>query len=484
MKTNSIKKNIAFQLVYEILILILPFVTSPYIARVIGATGLGTYSYSSSIAYYFVLFSMLGIINYGNREIARCRDNSRSLSRTASQLVFLHIIISLTVAIFYLIYAFFWAIEKFYALLQIPYVVSALFDISWLYFGLEKFDVTVFVNTLTKILTVFAIFLLVQNTDDLWKYCLILSLGTFFSQIVLWLPLKKYVKFQDIHLLDLRVHIKPLIILFIPALAISLYKYMDKIMLGAMCEKAQLGFYENAEKMINIPMTVITAFGTVMLPKMSNLVCSKDKVLILRYINISMKYIMIIACALAFGLSAISTIFSVIFWGNDFLVCGDMIKGLALTIPFISFANVIRTQYLIPENKDREYLISIIVGAIINVIINAILIPKIGANGAVCGTVVAEISVCVIQSYFTKNILPIKIYIKEIIIFIFVGLLMYYFVSYAGHMLGYHIYTLVLQVLIGVLIYGICTLIILVKRKDENLLDLFTKIKDRCSKNV
>ena len=274
---TSIKKNFIYQMIYQILIIILPFVTSPYIARTIGAEGLGTYSYSYSIAYYFVLFSMLGLANYGNRAVAQCRDNQKNLNETFSNIVTLHIAFSFICCVVYILYVFFLANEKLYAGIQFTYVLSGLFDVSWFYFGIEKFKLTVTRNIIIKILNVVCVFVFVRNANDLWKYCAIMAVGMLISQISLWFPLNKFVAFQKPTWKKMKPHIEPLLILFIPAIAVSLYKYMDKIMIGAMSNKTQLGFYENAEKVINIPLTIITSFGTVMLPKMSNLVASHNR---------------------------------------------------------------------------------------------------------------------------------------------------------------------------------------------------------------
>ena len=183
------------------------------------------------------------------------------------------------------------------------------------------------------------------------------------NQLILWMPLKRYVRFEKPKWAEMQIHFKPLFILFVPAVAISLYKYMDKIMLGNISNNMELGFYENAEKIVNVPLTIIGAFGTVMLPKMANIMYHRNKELASRYILHSMRYVMCLAFALAFGLAAIARTFAPVFWGNEFIPSGTIIVGLSITVPFISFANVIRTQYLIPMERDREYLISVFAGA-------------------------------------------------------------------------------------------------------------------------
>ena len=482
MEKTSIKKNFSYQMIYEVLILILPFITSPYIARVIGAEGLGIYSYSHTIANYFVLFSMLGLKNYGNRAVAQVRDSKEKLNSTFSDILGVHVIISAVCCLVYALYVLFLASDKLYAAIQAFLVVSALFDISWFYFGIEKFKLTVTRNTVIKIVNVICVFAFVREAGDLWKYCVIMALGMFISQLTLWIPLKKYVSIvkPDVH--KMTTHIKPMLILFVPVIAVSLYKYMDKIMIGAFSSKVQLGYYENAEKVTNIPMTIITSFGTVMLPKMSNLAAKKDNSTALRYIKLSMKYVMWLAFALAFGLAAVGKVFAPVFWGEEFVLSGTLIMGLSITIPFISFANVIRTQYLIPNSKDKDYLVSVIAGAVINLIINSLLISSLGAMGATIGTIAAEILVCLIQSYSVRKNLPLLEYFKSFAVFLASGLLMFGIVYYMGTVLGGGLRTLLFQIATGVAVYAVLSLIYFIKTKDKIIGDVLGMAKKMTSR--
>lgn len=466
-------------MIYEILVIILPFITSPYIARVIGAEGLGVYSFTYTVAGYFVLFAMLGIKNYGNRTIAIVRDNPEQLDSTFSSLFMVHLIFALICCVVYFVYAWFIAENRLYAMIQMVYVCSAIFDISWLYFGIEKFKITVTRSSIIKILNVIFVFMFVKEQTDLWKYCLIMAGGMFLNQITLWIPLKKYVSFVKPDIKSINVHIKPLFILFIPIVAISLYKFMDKIMIGLMSSKSQLGFYENAEKVCNIPVTVISSFGTVMLPKMSNLAAKSDKKDSGRYTMLSFRYIMLLAIAFTFGMAGVGDVFSVVFWGNEFEVSGSLIMALAVTIPFLSFANILRTQYLIPNRKDIEYTVSVIIGAVINFIINTLLIKKMGAMGAGIGTICAEASVCLCQAFTVRKVLPLREYIKQFIVYIPFGVIMYAVVYMAGAFMNNSIVTLIVQIICGVAIYCIFVLVYFIKTKDKLLYSVLDKFKGR-----
>lgn len=239
MSKSSVKKNFSYQMIYEVTILILPFITSPYISRVIGSEGLGTYSYTYTIANYFVLCSMLGIKNYGNRIIAKSMDNPEHLNTIFSGILFLHIIVALICSSAYLFYAIVIADNKTYALIQSLFVISALFDISWFYFDIEKFKLTVARSTTINILSVICILLFVKEKNDLWKYTFIIAMGMFLRQIILWIQLKKYVKIVRTSSHQVFCHLKPMLILFIPVIAFSIYSYMNKIMIGTLSIKEQ-----------------------------------------------------------------------------------------------------------------------------------------------------------------------------------------------------------------------------------------------------
>lgn len=476
---SSIKKNMVYQSLYQILAIILPLVTSPYISRILGPEKLGIYSYTYSITSYFVIFAMLGINNYGNRAIAQVRNDRNNLNKTFSSIFCFHAFISLIIAIIYIFYILFIVNEnKIYFVIQGCLVAGALFDINWFYFGIEKFKLTVVRNTIVKLLTVLAIFLFVKSKDDLSIYIFIMAFGSFVSQLSVWMYIKKYVVFVKPSVQDIIKHTKPMFILFIPVIAISLYKYTGKIMIGLLSTKSQLGYFDNAGKAIDIPISIIGAFGTVMLPRMSNLVANGEFEVIKKNINNSIQSFMFLAIGLTFGIAGVSTVFAPIFWGEQFVHSGQLIKWLAITIPFLAFANILRTQYLIPQSKDKIYVVSIIIGAIVNITLNILLIPKYEAMGAVIGTIFAEITVCLIQSIALIYELPIIVYIKNCLFYIFSGTVMYLILLFIGKLMEVHIYTLIVQIVFGALLYiSLCLLYFRITKNTKVINQFFGSMK-------
>lgn len=426
MSSNSITKNFLYNLVYQILLIILPLITTPYISRVLGSEGLGTYTYTYTIANYFVLAAMLGVKNYGNRSVAAVRDDRKLLSRTFWEIYGLQLLCSLTATAAYVVYVSAFVREyQLIAALQGIYVLSGLMDISWLFFGAEQFRVTVMRNIAIRLINLACIFLFVKSRGDLWLYTLIMTLGMVFSQGYLWMYVKRLVDWRRPKLRDLGMHMIPELILFVPIIAVSLYTMMDKVMLGAMSTMRQVGIYEGAYRILSIPTGVITALGTVMLPRMSNLAAKGKVKESERYIYNSMQFAMFLASGMMFGIVGIAEDFVPLFLGEKYHSCVLLIRVMAPTVPFIAWANVIRTQYLIPNHKDKSYIISVMLGAAVNLVVNALLIPRMQALGAVIGTVCAEGSVCISQTVMVRSKLKIARYLKDTGMYFVFGIVMF-----------------------------------------------------------
>lgn len=453
---KSLKMNFIYNIAYQLLVILLPLVTAPYVSRTLGAEGLGVFSYTHSVVYYFQLFAMLGISNHGNRSIATARNDSGAVSKVFCEIYSIQISTFVIASAAYLIYVLCGNIDnKLIAMIQLVYLCSGILDISWLFFGMEEFKLTVTRNTIIKIFTTVAVFIVVKSPADVWKYTLILAGGTFLSQLYLWSYVKRYVSFCFVSWHDVKRHIQPILVLFIPVIAYSLYKVMDKIMLGRMCTYQEVGYYQNAEKIINIPMGIITALGTVMLPRMTNLIAQGDDNTANNYITLSFKVVTLIGSAISFGMLGVSSIFSPVFFGQGYDPCVNLIRVLSITVLFMAWANVLRTQYLIPKHKDKIYVVSTFVGAILNLFVNYMLIPKLYSLGAAIGTVVAEFSVLVTQILMLKNEYKAT---RQIVIqswYIIAGGLMCGIVYYLSSIFNEDILSLVVLIVIGGTIYSL-----------------------------
>lgn len=469
MNISSLKKNLLYNTLYQILTIAIPLVTTPYVSRVLGAEGLGRYSYAFSIVTYFMMFAMLGVNNYGNRSVAMVRDDANKLSKTFCSIYVFQLITSLIMIVIYVLYVITLYDDKCMGWIMLVYLFASAIDINWVFFGLEQFKITVIRNTVIKLLSVFAIFAFVKDTKDVYVYSLIYMIGSLLSQIYLWTIVKRYVKFSRVSFIDIVPHIKPNLILFIPVIAVSLYKVMDKIMLGSISTKSEVGFYEACEKVIAVPMGLVSSLGTVMMPRMSNLLANNEVERSKQYISKSILIAVFLSTSISFGIMAVAKEFVPIFYGEGYEKCISLFQLLLPSGIFIAFANVIRTQYLIPNQKDRVYVISVIMGAIINLIINIILIPRYASIGAAIGTLCAEAAVCAYQCYTVRKELNMKSYIVNSIPYLLAGILMYIVLINLTFSINSYLFILMLKVCIGCIVYVLLFLIL------NKLLKLFRR---------
>lgn len=405
---KNLSKNLVYNIIYQVLLYIIPFILTPYLSRTLGATQIGEYSYTYSIVYYFMLFTLLGINNYGVRKISKAKREKDALGEAFSSIYGLQLFLGLISLIVYnLVSVVLLSTHHTILLIHNLFLTSAVVDINWFFFGIEKFDITVTRNAIIKVLSTLLIFMLVKSPDSILIYTIIMAGSTLLSQLYLVAILHKYINFYPLNIpKSIKLHFTKCLVLFIPVIAYSIYRVMDKTMIGGIISTTELGYYENAEKIINIPIGILTAIGTVMLPFMSKQV-KKDQSSMGDEKN-DVLYRMFQVCFLimipmAFILLIIAKDFTSTYFGAGFEKSGDILILLSSTIIFATVANVIRTNYLIPNEEDKIYVTSTIVGAVVNLILNLIFIKSLGAIGACIGTIAAEASVMIYQIIATKK---------------------------------------------------------------------------------
>ena len=452
----SIKKNYVYNIVYQLLNIILPLITVPIISRALGPDASGVYSYTFSIVSYFMIFGMLGISNYGNRKIAKSRDDPERLKKNFLSIYTVQLCFNIAAIVVYLVYVFGFAQYKNISLIEIFFLLSNTLDISWLYFGLEEFKKPVTRNIIIKLAALLLIICFVKTPADLPVYTAIMSISTALSQMILWIGLRKYfmVERVNVHRRDVTGNIKGILILFIPVISYSVYKMMDIIMLGLQSDMSEVGYYQYAEKIIGIPLGFIAALGTVMLPQLSNLIENKKVEKAKEYIRKSLNFIMFFAIPCVLGLIAISGEFSVLFLGPEYGRTGTILIFLAITLVFTAWATVVRTQWLIPTEKDNAYVYTTILGAAVNFVINLAIIPVLGGVGAAIGTIASEFIIMFMQSFLVRKELKFTKVAKTVAGFVLKGLVMFVVVETLSNFLPQdNVLRLIFKVTLGAAIY-------------------------------
>lgn len=449
-------RNYLYNAGYQILSILVPVLTAPYVNRVLGPHGIGINTYTSTIVQYFIIAGSLGIAVYGNREIAYLRDNPREMSK-----VFWEIQIVKTVGIFvatllYIGYAFNYKNYTEFLLLQYANLFAAALDISWFFQGLENFKVTVVRNTVVKLISVVLIFSLIHTQSDLYLYILISGVSALVGNATLWPYVKEYLVHVHISSLHPLHHVKSSVALFIPQAALQIYQVLNKTILGIFAGTNATGFYNNADTIEKMLLSLVTAIGTVMLPHAAHAFANGKKKQINELMYKSANVTTCVTIAFTFGIAAISLKFAPIFFGEKFAVVGNAMLIEAPVIYFAGISGVLGTQYLIPTGQTKDYSASLIFGAVVSIILNFSLIPFWELTGAMISTVISEFAVMLYQVWVVmkkSRQLEFAEFFEDTWKYLIAGGIMFAIVFSLDRMTSTSLVWLGLEIIIGGIIY-------------------------------
>ena len=452
----STRKNAAYNVAYRMFSVFLPLVTAPYLSRTVGTDGVGLYSLAWSVSYVFCLIGMLGLNDYGVRTVAQVRDDREKLDHTFSAILQMQWLVAGVTLAAWFGYVFLVAgAERTIALHLTMMSVSCLCSLDWCLMGLDIFRPIALRNTFVKLAAAACVFIFVKDKADLWIYGFVWSLATLLGNLMSAASLRGKVKYRPVPIRESLKHLGPCAVLFISVMAVNVYRTMDKVMVSTIAGVDENGLYENAEKIIYCLSGFISAIGTVMMPKVSHMWKQGAKDKIARHIDRSMELILCMVSAMAFGVAAVADRFAPLFYGEDFRYSGVLMAPLAFTLIMIGFANVIRTQVVLPQKRDSIFVKSVCCGALVNLAANACLIPPLKSMGAVIGTLLAEMTVPVVQYWILRKELPYRQYIKYAGVYAAFGAVMLGCVRLEGLLLTQETWlTLAAQAVTGALVYA------------------------------
>lgn len=446
-------KNYLYNASYQVFVLLVPLITTPYLARVLGPKGVGINSFTNSVIQYFILFGGIGIGLYGNRQIAFVRDSKEKMSQTFYEIFFMRMVTISISCVAFIIFIVISDQYRNYYLAQSISLIAAAFDISWFFMGIENFAVTVLRNFIVKIVTLISIFLFVKSYENLNLYIMILSLSLLFGNLTLFPSLHRYIKSPKWKDLNIWRHLKPSMLLFVPQIATQLYLVLNKTMLGVMNSVQATGYFDQSDKMIKLILAIVTASGTVMLPRVAHTFANGEHNKSKEYLYGSFSFVTTIAIPMMFGLVAVAPKFVPLFFTNKFINVVPIMIIESIVILLIAWSNVVGMQYLLPTNQARAYTISVILGAIINLIANIPLILIYGAVGAAISTVLSESTVTIYQLFAIRNQISYSRLFKDTIKCFCAGILMFLIISCLDVVLTNSWSNLILEILLGIVLY-------------------------------
>ena len=451
----NIIKNYVYNTAFQVFSVLFPLITSPILTRTLHSEALGVYSYTASIAQLFSSFGLLGLNLYSTREIAYVRENERQCSQCFFELFSLRLILSGVSLVVFLVMFYNSEYAEIIFYQALIFIVNAV-DVSWLYGGKERFKELTIRGFLVKLFGLALIVICVRTPKDLISYIAIMLGSSLLGNILLAINIKKIMPIFPVEKLKLRRYIRPSVKLFLPQIATQIYLYTDKIMIEQLCQNiSELAYYDQAERIVKIPVCFVTSLSTVLMPSISNAVKQNNKKIVDEYTALAIGYNMMLTIPIIFGMDAVAPQFIPWFLGEEFSSCVWLIQLMSPVLLFIALTSVTGNQYMISLNMTRELTISYGGAAIVNVVLNLILIPKLGGMGAAIGTVFAEFTVFCIQVYFTRQAVHIKQHLSSGVRYIIAGGIMYWIITYIDN-LASGIMGFIVSVIVGAIIYGIC----------------------------
>lgn len=454
----KILKNYLYNASYQILSLIIPLITAPYVSRVLRAEGIGIYSYTSSINSYFILFATFGLSTYGQRQIAYCLGNVSKQTNTFWEVMIDKCFTTFFATIAYIVLIMFSNTYKVYYAILIVLLFANLLDISWFFQGIQDFKKTVVRNIIVRAIGLASVFIFVKGENALINYMLINVLTSLIGNFSLWLYLPKYlekISFRTIHPLN---NFKVKVELFAPTIAIQIYTVLDKTMIGVITKDVvQNGYYEQASKIEHMVLTLITSLGIVIMPNIAEKYAKGDFSAIRTTMSKAYQMISMISCPLACGLIAITSNFVPIFFGTGYEGVNSILINLASLLIIIPLSNIAGSGILTPFNMQNKATLGLLCGSVSNLLLNTILINKYQALGAAVASVIAELIVTITFLIFVRKYLDIRRIILQVVKYLIPSALMGLLVYYAGTFMvaayGSSLLTLIIQVAIGALFY-------------------------------
>ncbi|GGF81850.1 oligosaccharide flippase family protein [Wenyingzhuangia marina] len=473
--SSKLKINAIYNAFYQIVLFVSPIIVAPYVSRVFGPEGIGAISFSQSIFIFFNLLGSLGSGTYGQRLIASTRNNIEDLTKSFWEIVILKVFLSITSIIIYTTFVFYSNIGYKTLLLVLIVDLSVnMFDIAWLYQGLENFKKTIINQVIIKVLAIVGIFLFVKNSEDTYVYLLCFSIPLLLGYIALWKGVSK--NLVKIKIRDLKPfkHLGGLVALFLPFIAILLFSKVDKLMLGFLSDEIlEVGYYEQGMKFISIALGFITSFSVVLLPTLTNYFQSKNHKELKDIILKTILRVFGLSILLFLGLFVVSSNFVPWFFGKEFIPSIAIMKILSVLMMFKGINAILGSAYLISIYQQKKYTIAIYTSVILNILLNWLLIPIYFSKGAAYTSVFSEIFLFAMLMYFSKDVINYAVLFKLVWKYILAGIFTILPLGLLANHLDPSILNTIILTISLLLMYG--TILIFVF-KDEVIITSFKKI--------
>ena len=457
---KKIISNFIYNIGYQILILLLPIVTTPYISRIFESKYLGIYSSTASLVQMFILIGMFGIGAYGSKEIAKSRDNKSSISESFSNIYTMQIIMLVTSLFIYIILCLFVTknTSEFDAIyfIQAINIVASVFDISWLFIGIENMKKVVTRNICVKLGSFILIIIFIKEPSDIYLYTLLLAASNVIGNLSMWIGIKKYISKISLKTKLLKSNLVNSVLLLIPQISYQIYTSFDRTILSYVNTLEEVGYFDQSQRIIRMSVAIATSLGIVMLPRIANMIskkCSKGEIEGLLKQSFDITAFISVACTI--GIISIADNFVPWFFGPGYGEVAFLLKLTSFVCLFTALGGFFSNQYAIPSNNKKAYIIPVLTAAIISIILNLILGYKFGAVGSCVTILFVEFLALALRIYFLKEDLNCRFLFSNLYKYLLCGGIMYISIKLLDYFLGLNagILTTIFEIIIGGIVY-------------------------------
>lgn len=483
MAEKSIGKNAVYSFIKAFVSFALPLITFPYASRILLPEGIGKINFSLSIVYYFTSLAQLGIANYGTREAAKLKNDKEKLSKFCKEILTINLISTVISFSAFMIILF--SVPKlvdYRSILLVfsTYIIFAPLSMDWLYNALEEFKYVTIRQFIFQIIALVYLFIFVRTKEDTVHYAVFGAISATGSYICNFIHSRRFISLRKTEKLEIKKHLKFVFTFFGMSLVTSIYSYLDSTILGFLSDDKQVGFYSSATKISNMCISLITATALVLLPRLSSYINENKKEEFNSLCKKSLNLIVLLAVPMCFGIISLAEQIILVFSGPNYLPAANCLCMISPVIVMISISFLTGTQIIPSISKEKISLISYIVGALSNCILNFILIPNLGAFGATLATLIAEIIITIIQFIYLRKLLVSKAFFINLLQALISASVMLVIIKIYLHFITSLPLQIIGSVIIGILIY----FLVLFLFHNKTLQELKLKVKSKLSKGI
>lgn len=429
---KSIAVNSVFNIAYNLITAIYPLIAVSYLSHIVHADRVGAINYAQNIVSWFVIIAGLGLPTYGTKEVAKVADDKDKRSQLFCDLFTVNFLSTSVAVLAYVALVF--AVPRFtneyvlYAVAGVQIVLSYI-NVDWFYQGMEEYKYISIRSTIIKLLSLIALFIFVRTPDDYIVYVVLHVIAIAGNNVFNIVHVRRYIALRG-KKPSVWKYVKPVVILLIASLAIEAYMMIDTLMLGIFHDDTTVGCYSNAMKLTRMVNTLCSAVGAVLLPRLSVTFASGDKTQFNTLVNTAIKVMLLLAIPATVGMVVLSDEIVLLLFGSTFGPSVPILKVLALMVPVVVFNTMLGMQVLVTADMEWKYILSVGIGAVVNIISNAIFIPRFGGVAAAWTSFASEVVVLTAYLIFTRKIVRIRIgvwYWVSVALPLAVYVLTYYF---------------------------------------------------------